>query len=237
MFRLIDSSVEKTKAYSSIHIIELDVRLISGFLHINETGTSICGGQVLSQWHWVSKMLPWGINLPSTSLSSFLGEASFLSCNVLSPLINKKHKMVRVLISLKESKWCRPCCSKDSFSGSYHNDPQCGYLSSLLLQFSSLDCKSIYLTFLLATGMAQSLHPLHMDRLYIKPSTWRVSGPTGEPVVRDSRHIEPTVSSNMVLANTWWILTVFTSLACTRASCVAVGCRPRSAYYQQRPLS
>ena len=154
-------------------------------------------------------MLPWGINLPSTSLSSFLGEASFLSCNVLSPLINKKHKMVRVLISLKESKWCRPCCSKDSFSGSYHNDPQCGYLSSLLLQFSSLDCKSIYLTFLLATGMAQSLHPLHMDRLYIKPSTWRVSGPTGEPVVSDPRRIEPTVLSNMALASTWWTLTRF----------------------------
>ena len=166
-------------------------------------------GQVLSQWHWVSKTLPWGINLPSTSLSSFLGEASFLSCNVLSPLINKKHKMVRVLISLKESKWCRPCCSKDSFSGSYHNDPQCRYLSSLLLQPSSHNCKSIYLTFLLATGMAQSLHPLHMDRLYIKPSTWRVSGPTGEPVVSDPRYIEPTVSSNTALASTWWTLTRF----------------------------
>ena len=151
------------------------------------------------QWHWVSKDASLRHQL-IIYIPLFLlrGSEFFELYYMISSLINNERKLVRVLISLKESKWCRPCCSKDSFSGSYHNDPQYGYLR-----------QSIYLTFLLATGMAQSLHPLHMDRLYIKPSTWRVSGPTGEPVVSDSRHIEPTVLSNMALASTWWILTRF----------------------------
>ena len=126
---------------------------------------------------------PRGVNLTSTSLSSFLGEASFLSYKVFPSLKTKiNSKLGWVLGILGESKWCRPYCSEDSLSGSYHNDLLCRYPSAMELVH-----KILQLTFLLAIGMARSLHPLHMGRLYIEPSTWRASGPTSEPVVSDTK--------------------------------------------------
>ena len=40
--------------------------------------------------------------------------------------------MVRVLILLKKAKWCRSYYFKDSLSGSYPNDPQCGHLRPII---------------------------------------------------------------------------------------------------------